>query len=272
MTGGRFYKMTGSGNDFVCLDAREHLLAEWPTDRIRAVCDRRRGVGADGVVHLAVEPDGAIAMVYFNADGSRAEMCGNAALCVTRLAAHLGLAPSHRIELATDSGRLESRCVGPGWAAELRFPAVEAPVPIALNPGAGERRIFQGTVGVPHTVVLVDDVEAAPVEPRGRALRFGPEFAPAGTNVNFVGPIRSEDAVWALRTYERGVEAETLACGTGTVATALALAAAGLTDLPVRLRSGSGCVYSVSGRLEGTRATDVWLCGEGRLVFTGQFA
>lgn len=265
----RFYKMTGSGNDFVCLDGREHRLEDWSRERIQAVCDRRQGVGADGVVHLAALSDGAIAMVYFNADGSRAEMCGNAALCTTRLAAFLGLARPDRVELETDSGRLDSRCVGPGWAAELRFPAVDAPAPIGLAPAPGERRLFQGTVGVPHTVILVDDVARAPVETRGRSLRFAAEFAPAGTNVNFVGPVRSEDASWALRTYERGVEAETLACGTGTVATALALAAAGLADLPIRLQSGSGCVYSVSAQLEAGRATDVWLCGEGRLVFTG---
>ncbi|MFN0179858.1 MAG: diaminopimelate epimerase [Gemmatimonadales bacterium] len=267
----RFYKMTGSGNDFVCLDGQEHQLADWPPERIREVCDRRRGIGGDGVVHLDRQEDGAIRMVYFNADGSHAEMCGNAALCTTRLAVRLGLADPAGIELATDAGRLSSRCVGPGWAAELQFPTASIPFPVDIALGAGERAVFQGTVGVPHTIVLVDDVRSVDVEGRGRALRFDPAFAPAGSNINFVGPDRSEEASWALRTYERGVEAETLACGTGTVAAALAFASQGLCGLPVRIRSGGGSVYAVTGQLGASGATDVWLCGEGRLVFTGEF-
>ena len=127
-----FYKMTGSGNDFVCLDGREHRLADWPGERIRAVCDRRRGVGADGIVHLSREADGAIRMIYYNADGSHAEMCGNAALCTTRLAVQLDLADPHQLDLATDAGRLESRCIGPGWEAELRFPRANVPRPLDL--------------------------------------------------------------------------------------------------------------------------------------------
>lgn len=269
MSNTTFYKMSGSGNDFVVLDGRDHALEAWPTDRIRAVCRRREGVGADGLVHLAPVADGLIQMVYFNADGSRAEMCGNAALCATRLAARLGLARPDRIRLATDSGELESRCVGPGWAAELKFDAVTVPVPIDLPLQRGEDRAFQGTVGVPHTILLVADIRSTDVAGRGRALRLDPRFAPAGTNVNFLGRAAGGDADWMLRTYERGVEAETLACGTGTIAAALAGAAAGMLELPARIRSGSGCLYSVSGRLEGGEARDVWLCGEGRLVFVG---
>jgi diaminopimelate epimerase len=269
MTTTRFYKMTGSGNDFVFLDGREHDLADWPAERIRAACDRRRGVGGDGLVHLVPEAD-ALRMRYFNADGSHAAMCGNAALCATRLAVTLGLAGPERIQLETDAGRLESRCVGPGWSAELRFPTAEIPRPIRLDLVAGEQRAFQGIVGVPHTVVLVDDIDRIDVEGRGRELRRDPAFAPHGTNVNFVGRIDGEDAGWALRTYERGVEAETLACGTGTIAAALALAQEGLCPLPVRIRSGSGCVFAVAGQLtSAAEAIDVWLCGEGQLVFTG---
>jgi len=267
---GRFYKMTGSGNDFVVLDGREHRLADWPADRMRAVCDRRGGVGADGVVHFCRLDDGAIRMVYFNADGSHAEMCGNAALCTTRLAVFLGLAMPEAVRLATDAGPLESRCTGPGWAAELKFPVASIPTPIDLALDPGERRAFFGTVGVPHAVIAVEDVETVDVHRRGRQLRFAPEFAPAGSNINFIGPIDDSEVKWALRTYERGVEGETLACGTGTIAAALALASAGLDALPTRIRTGSGCLYSVSGDLAGSVARDVWLCGEGRLVFRGE--
>ena len=271
----RFYKMTGSGNDFVFLDGRAHDLEEWPVSRIAGACDRRRGVGADGVVHLDRLGDGAIRMIYFNADGSRADLCGNAALCSTRLAARWGLADPSGMAIETDAGRLESRCVGPTWGAELKFPSVLVPQPLDFPLEDGERRAFQGTVGVPHTVILVDEIQSVDVVRRGRVLRFSPTFEPAGSNINFIGPTNgSSDASWALRTYERGVEDETLACGTGTIAAALAFASAGLSQLPVRIRSASGCVYSVSATLEGDRlaAKDVWLCGEGRLVFTGELA
>jgi diaminopimelate epimerase len=264
--------MTGSGNDFVFLDGREHRLADWPADRIKAACDRRMGVGGDGLVHMERLEDGSLRMIYFNADGSHAEMCGNAALCSTRLAVLLGLAQPERVDLATDAGRLESRCVGPGWAAELRFPtaAIPGPATVALRPG--EQLAFQGTVGVPHTVVLVDAIREVDVLGRGRELRFAPQAAPAGTNVNFIGRVEDAEAPWALRTYERGVEGETLACGTGTIAAAIALAKAGLDQLPMRIRSGSGCLYSISGQLVGDTARDIWLCGEGRLVFVGELS
>ena len=268
----RFYKMTGSGNDFVVLDGREHDLAEWTTARIRSVCDRRRGVGADGVVQVAPLPDGGVRMVYYNADGSHAEMCGNAALCSTRLAVRLELAGPDQIRLVTDAGMLESRSVGPESMAELRFPTAAVPEPIAFPLHRGEQRAFQGTVGVPHTIVLVDDVAGVDVETRGRELRFAPAFQPAGSNINFIGPTDDPATPWALRTYERGVEAETLACGTGTIAAALALSSAGLTDLPVQIRAGSGSIYSIAALLSGVTATDIWLCGEGRLVFIGEFA
>ena len=263
--------MTGSGNDFVVLDGREHDPAGWPAERIRSVCDRRLGVGADGIVHLGLLPDGAIRMVYYNADGSPAEMCGNAALCSTRLAVRLGIANPDRIRLATDAGMLESRCLGPEWMAELKFPSAEVPRSIAIPLLKGERLAFQGTVGVPHTIILVDDVAGVDVETRGRELRSAPVFEPAGSNINFVGATGNDATPWALRTYERGVEAETLACGTGTIAAALALGGVRLAELPVRIRSRSGSIYSVSGSLGADTATDIWLCGEGRLVFTGEF-
>src|SRR5436190_13831038 len=154
----RFYKMSGSGNDFVFLDGREHSLEAWPAERIRCVCDRRQGVGADGLVLLAPEGSNAVRMIYFNSDGSRAGMCGNAALCSTRLAARLGLARAQGMVLETDAGSYESRSAGPGERAELRLATVPAPTPVAgLTATDGEQRVALGIVGVPHLVVLVDD-------------------------------------------------------------------------------------------------------------------
>lgn len=119
-------------------------------------------------------------------------------------------------------------------------------------------------------MILVDDLAAVALDRRGRKVRFDPVVGPAGSNVNFVAKAEDEEAGWAMRTYERGVEAETLACGTGTIAVALGLAAAGQIKLPVRIRSASGCVYSVAGEIGSGGARDVWLCGEARLVFTGE--
>lgn len=267
-----FYKMTGSGNDFVFLDGRSTALEEWPAERIRAVCDRRSGVGADGVVILSPEGPDRARMVYFNADGSRAAMCGNAALCSTRLALRLGLAGPSGMRLETDSGAMETRCVGPGWAAELRLPDFEAPVAVEWPMRvAGEERMARTTVGVPHLVVLVKDVSRVDVQGRGSALRRDDVFAPEGVNVNFVGPEKGAEPGWRMRTYERGVEAETLACGTGTVAVAAALAGWGLDRLPVRIASWGGNLFSVAGTVDGGLVREPWLCGEGRLVFTGCF-
>jgi len=262
--------MTGSGNDFVFVDGREAPTERWTAEEIRALCDRRTGVGGDGLVTLTPANAGVARMVYFNSDGSRAGMCGNAALCSTRLAARLGMADETGMRLLTDTGVLETRCVGPGWAAELRLPDFQLPEPTSLMLETGERAMTWCTVGVPHVVVVVDELSEVDVPGRGKALRNDPAFAPGGTNVNFVGrSIEDVEADWRLRTYERGVEAETLACGTGTVGAAFALAQGGLARLPLRIRSWSGKVFSVSGRIEAGWAKEPWLCGEGRLVFEG---
>lgn len=271
VSGLRFFKMTGSGNDFVFLDGRTAPEAAWSAESIRHLCNRRNGVGGDGLVVLTPEGEGAVRMIYFNADGSRAGMCGNAALCSTRLAARLGLAPETGMALHTDTGVLRTRCVGPGWAAELLLPDVVLPEEIRLPRLPAELWIDLVTVGVPHLVVGVEDLAAVDVEGRGRVLRWDPAFAPGGLNVNFVGPALggAQDAEWRVRTFERGVEAETLACGTGTVGAALALAARGLARLPVRIASWGGNIFSVAATIEGGRALGPWLCGEGRLVFEG---
>ena len=271
MTALRFFKMSGSGNDFVFLDGRSAPAEAWSTESIRTLCDRRSGVGGDGLVVLTGEGNAGARMVYFNSDGSRAGMCGNAALCSTRLAARLGLAPEAGMELHTDTGVLKTRCVGPGWAAELRLPDFALPEEVRLPRLPSELWMDRCNVGVPHLIVGVEDVAAVDVSGRGGALRRDPAFAPEGLNVNFVGPAlgTGEDAEWRLRTFERGVEAETLACGTGTVGAAVALAARGLARLPVRIASWGGNIFSVAATIEGGEAREPWLCGEGRLVFEG---
>jgi diaminopimelate epimerase len=264
--------MTGSGNDFVMIDGRTSNPADWSRESIARVCDRRNGIGGDGLVFVTpVAPD-TVRMTYFNSDGSPAPMCGNAALCSTRLAARLEMADPARMTLVTDAATFSTRCVGPGHMAELHLPDGEVPRPIASAMAAGERWIRLGTVGVPHVVVLVEEISAVDVMGRGRTLRFDPLCGPGGANVNFIGPLSagsSGDPEWALRTYERGIEAETLSCGTGTVAAALALASVGVAGLPLMVRSSSGRNLSVSARLDESLARDIWLAGEGRIVGQG---
>ena len=268
--------MTGSGNDFVMVDGRHSAPADWSPEDIQAVCARGTGVGADGIVFVSPgsAPD-AVRMIYFNSDGSHAAMCGNAALCSTRLAARLGLASPQGMTLETDAGTYQSRCAPPApppadERAELRLAPVEAPAAVArLATAAGEQRALLGTVGVPHLIVQVADVDDVDVAGRGRALRFDPALGPAGANVNFVSP-GPEAGEWRMRTYERGVEAETLACGTGAVAAACALSEWGLGAPPLTLWTRSGRPLEIQARKTDSGAyDDVWLVGEARLVLRG---
>lgn len=262
--------MTGSGNDFVMVDGRISAPGEWSAEDIRGVCARGTGIGADGLVFVGPgTTPGAAKMIYYNSDGSHAAMCGNAALCSTTLAVYLSLGSAAGLTLETDAGVYRSRASGPG-CAELNLAPVEAPTAVpALRTAPGERQAALGIVGVPHLVVVVEDLEAIDLAGRGRALRFDPALGPAGANVNFVAPGRG-DGAWAMRTYERGVEGETLACGTGAVAAACALAEWGVAALPIHIHTRSGRILTIRARkASGGRYEDVWLVGEGRMVFRG---
>jgi diaminopimelate epimerase len=261
------YKMSGSGNDFVVLDGRFTDATRWPAAQVRAICDRRSGVGADGLVILTPATADSVGMAYWNADGSHGALCGNAALCSGRLAVALEFVAPGEFCLLTDAGVVRVRAAATGDVAEINLPDVDLPREHAGIPaGAGERWLSLGTVGVPHLVIRVDDTEAIDVAGRGRLLRSHGSLGPDGANVNFVAPTAGS---WLIRTYERGVEGETLACGTGTVAAALALASRGEARLPLSFRTRGGPELIVRAELEGPRATAVWLGGQGRLIFRG---
>jgi diaminopimelate epimerase len=265
-----FYKMTGSGNDFVLLDGRFTSADRWPADQVRAICDRRNGVGADGLVILTPSTAEGVRMSYWNSDGSQGAMCGNAALCSGRLSVDLEMVPPGEFCLLTDAGVVRVRSEAQGDQAEINLPDCDLPHAVDdLAAVAGEQWLALGTVGVPHLVIRVDDIEAVDVLGRGRLLRSHPRVGRAGANVNFIeAPAASEDP-WLIRTYERGVEGETLACGTGTVAAALALASREEAELPLAFRSRGGPQLAVRARLHGLRATDLWLEGQGKLLFRG---
>jgi diaminopimelate epimerase len=264
--GRAFYKLSGSGNDFVFVDTRlepPHELED--TAMVRAICAHGTGVGADGIVFLRADADATIGIRYLNSDGSLAALCGNATLCAVRLAAELGIVSRDReLTIATDSGVLAARFRDGLPEIDLQ-PVDELSDCFDVPHVAGERRIGFALVGVPHLVVLCDSVDSAAIIERGRELRRHPDLE-HGANVNFVSAINGG---WRIRTYERGVEAETLACGTGAVATGLLLAAWGEAPNAVQLQTKSGRHLSVRHRVEGHR----WfasLSGEARIVFVGQ--
>jgi diaminopimelate epimerase len=261
--------MTGSGNDFVMVDGRVSAPADWAPEDMQAACARGTGVGADGVVFLGPGTHrGAVRMIYFNADGSRAAMCGNAALCSTTLAPHLGLAPADGMDLETDAGTYRSRTAGSG-RSELHLAPVGVPEAVqGLNLASGERKAVLARVGVPHLVVLLEDIDDLDLATRGRALRFDPSLGPEGANVNFISP-GSTAGEWRMRTYERGVEGETLACGTGSVAAGCAVEEWGLGRLPINIVTRSGRLLETKARRVASNYEDVWLSGEGRMVFKG---
>ena len=271
MSGEPFFKMCGSGNDFVFLDAREIAQADWPPDRMARVCARGTGVGADGLVFLGPgAAPGAVRFAFFNSDGSRGEMCGNGALCATRLSVLIGLVPGPDVSLETDAGLVRGR-VSPGQPAraELLLPDVQGVRSLTVPPGAGEEAAGFAVVGVPHLVVPVRDLEGVDLPVRGRFLRSHPALGPAGANVNFVS--RDGDT-WAMRTYERGVEAETLACGTGAVACATILGLRGLARMPWSVRSRSGAVLRISGELDAAGGLrEPRLSGQARVIYRGAF-
>jgi diaminopimelate epimerase len=267
-----FTKMNGAGNDFVVVDNREGSIS-WSPSRIARLCDRHRGVGADGL--LAVETalrGGDFRMRYFNSDGGEAEMCGNGARCFARFAAGLLPEPQREeITFETPAGLIGAKLL-PDDEVEL---AMSKPVdfaePVWLS-FAGERQPvgFLNT-GVPHAVVFVEDLEAVDVAAWGRALREHEHFAPKGTNVNFVAPLAPGEI--AIRTYERGVEAETLACGTGVVASALLYHLRTQSPSPLRVRVRGGDTLGVR-FTPGTRGEfdDVFLRGPAEITFRGEIA
>ncbi|HTR20667.1 MAG TPA: diaminopimelate epimerase [Gemmatimonadales bacterium] len=262
--------MTGSGNDFVMVDSSVSGPDDWAESDIQAVCARGTGVGADGLVFVGPgKAAGAVRMVYFNSDGSRASMCGNAALCSTRLAAYLGIGPQRGMQLETDAGTYVGRCGQEPDRAEIQLSPVEPPTEPALDLMPGEERAGLTVVGVPHLIVLVRDVDQVDLAGRGRELRYAPALGPDGANVNFVSPGRRSVA-WRMRTYERGVEGETLACGTGAVAAACILEHWGLERLPVVIETRSQLPLEVHARKSTDGAfEDVWLKGQARMVFRG---
>jgi diaminopimelate epimerase len=265
-----FYKLTGSGNDFIAFDGRHVRHDAITPGVVAAVCDRRHGVGADGVMLLAdpAMPDTHFAFHFWNSDGTAGPMCGNGALCATRLATVLQLAPADgEVRFTTQSG------LHRGWLAgenrsTIELPDCDLPRPApAVALGPAERSPSTCRPSVPHLVLEVDELDEVDVAGRGPALRHDQALGPGGANVNWVS--RRPDGSWGMRTYERGVEGETLACGTGAIASALTIASTRGVSPPVTIWTRSGLPLDVSWKKQGTAAASITLTGEGRLVYRG---
>ncbi|MBQ7021985.1 MAG: diaminopimelate epimerase [Akkermansia sp.] len=269
----RFYKMTGAGNDFVMVDNRDCALSHLLThEHIARICNRRFGIGADGLIAIeSARNEGDVRMRYYNADGGEAEMCGNGARCFTAFVSHLSGGKITKLCFETLAGTVRG-LVNPDGSVSIRL---TNPHGLKLNILPADSIIpapvhFLNT-GVPHAVVFLPDVENIDLNTMGAYLRYHRTFAPAGTNADFATVL--SDRHLRLRTYERGVEGETLACGTGITATALLHAALTGAASPIKVDAAGGDTLSVAFTRIGNAAfTDVSLTGPATIVFRGEIS
>lgn len=260
-----FWKMHGAGNDFILVDDRVLTFPVYDVRWIDGVASRRTGIGCDGIILIRPSENADFRMRFINPDGSEAGMCGNGLRCVCRLACELGIVPS-RMRVETQAGLMEAESEGDSVC--VRFPAKE------YTTHRGELQIDEWRVpytlidtGVPHVVVFEDDLAGVddPVRQLGAPIRRHACFEPAGTNADFVSP--GDGNTLCVRTYERGVEAETLACGTGVVASALVAVQRGRAVSPVTILTAGGDTMTVTVSGEGG---DVSLTGPTRHVYKGE--
>lgn len=251
-----FYKYQGTGNDFVLIDNRDHSVS-LTNEQVAFICDRRFGVGADGLMLLEREPGADFKMVYYNSDGNQSSMCGNGGRCITAFAKHLGMITNEARFLAVDGIH---EAVINGDQVSLKMADVK-------QIEAGEDYFFLNT-GSPHYVKMVHEIENFDVVGEGKKIRYNARFTEEGTNVNFIE--KKEDELF-VRTYERGVEDETWSCGTGVTAAALVASLKGLSN------SKNNCLIKTKGGvLEVTfekvleqNFYNIWLKGPALMVFKG---
>jgi diaminopimelate epimerase len=268
MAGVPFAKMTGAGNDFILIDDTTGVLADADLPALaRGLCRRSFSVGADGLIVVRRSRVADFGWRFFNADGSEAEMCGNGGRCAARFAHLKGIAgPDLSFEtlagIVRASVQGESVILGMTEPTDLRKPET-------LEVEGRPLEVWFVNTGVPHAVVFLEDLLSLDVERLGRAIRRHPRYAPAGTNADFVR-VRSQSSI-EMRVYERGVEAETLACGTGAVACAVAAAHRGLAWPPVSVKTWGGAVLRVHFEKAEDLFRKVFLEGDARLICEGEY-
>jgi len=259
--------MNGAGNDFVLIDNRDRKIS-LTTKQVVRICDRQRGVGADGLFMLIPSTSGKAewAWEFFNNDGSSAEMCGNGARCFARFVQKTAGA-NGRTTFETGAGVIAADFRGERVTVNLTEPR-DLRLNEQVSLSNGTQTIHSINTGVPHAVIFVPDADQAMVRGLGAEVRYHPHFAPRGTNVNFV-QIKGPNSI-RVRTYERGVEGETLACGTGVTAAALISAKLHNFTSPVAVQVQGGDQLEVAFTSEGDNFGDVRLTGPAEFVFEGQ--
>lgn len=262
--------MQGAGNDFVVFDNLDGRIS-LGTDQIRHLCDRRFGIGADGVILLekAPEPDLDARMIYYNSDGSRGEMCGNGARCFTAFALARGVGREGCVRFVSDAGAMAATRDQDVYTIQMTPPIdLRQEVKLSLRK-EGETVVHYVNTGVPHVVRFVDDIARIDIRAEGSELRFHEAFAPKGANANFAQlPATPGDPI-RIRTYERGVEDETLACGTGVTATAILAHLIHGAPKPVGVQVAGGDTLSVDFEGDASNLRNVTLTGPAKVVFEG---
>lgn len=255
----KFSKYQGTGNDFVILDNRGNEYADLSNAQVKLLCDRKFGIGADGLMLLNTHPAFDFEMIYYNADGNEGSMCGNGGRCLVKFAYHSGIVKQSYRFIATD---------GPHDAEIDSNGQVKLKMKDVDEISEGDDYSLLNT-GSPHYVTFVQDVKSVDVFDEGRKIRYSKTFAKEGVNVNFVETI-DDDTIY-VRTYERGVEAETLSCGTGVTASALVAAhnENGFNGVNVQTPGGSLSV-EFSASKDGNEFSNIWLIGPAELVFKGE--
>ncbi len=256
MTRMTFYKYQGTGNDFVVLDNRDKSV-QLTQEQVAFLCDRRKGIGADGLMLLQEKAGFDFEMVYFNADGKEGSMCGNGGRCLVAFAQFLGVIEKEAYFMAADGAH---RALVKDGLVHLQMMDIAAIEDL-------EDASFLNT-GSPHYVKQVTNLADFPVDIEGRTIRFSAPFQPEGTNVNFVEYLPANEL--SVRTFERGVEAETQSCGTGVTACALAASRAGYQS-PVHVKVMGGALQ-VSFEIAGQGFKNIFLIGPAEQVFKGEIA
>jgi len=255
----KFYKYQGAGNDFVLIDHRESSLKNIDTKLVAKLCDRRFGVGADGLMFLLNHPDYDFEMVYHNADGNVGSMCGNGGRCIVAFAKHLGVIDSETNFLAVDGPHYAKISAEGNWV-ELQM--------IDVDHIQQDGEAFVLNTGSPHYVKEVNGLEQMNVYTEGYHIRNNETYKNEGINVNFIE--QKPDHLF-VRTFERGVEDETYACGTGVTAVAMAMAKKqnqiGKIETPIKVLGGN---LQINFNYDGQKFTDVFLCGPAEKVFEGE--
>lgn len=267
----RFSKMHGAGNDFVVVPDMDGVFPIDDPDYIRLLCDPHTGLGTEGFIVLRPDEEADFRMIFFNPDGSRASMCGNGSRCAAFYAFSHGIA-ARLMRFRSDAGMLSAEILedAPGRATVKVRTTLPRDIRPSVSVTGSSRTCFSVDTGVPHAVSFLDDLSSLDIAAEGRTIRFAPEFAPAGTNVDFARVIDRSSI--ELRTYERGVEAETAACGTGALATAVAAIGQGLCDSPVSVHVRFGDVLGVDllRDAEGS-ISGIYLTGPAVVVCEGSF-